>query len=618
MLNAALQTAWAEAVAFWNPPPTLPLSEWAEQYAYLSPESAHQPGKWHAFPYQVGIMDAITDPRVETVTIMKSARVGYTKILNHVVGYHIHQDPCPILIVQPTVEDAQGHSKEEIAPMFRDTPCLDGLVADVKAKDSSNTILKKAYPGGVLHLVGANSARGFRRISVRIVLFDEVDGYPPTAGQEGDQITLGTNRTEFYWNRKIIIGSTPTIKGISRVDASFKESDQRYYKVPCPFCGGKQKLEFGSLKWPKGEPQKARFECIFCKKLIPHSKKRWMVERGEWIAEKEFNGHAGFFIWAAYSYSPNATWGKIAEKFLKAKKNREKLKTFKNTVLAQLWEEEGTKVEWVALKNRAEPYEVRTVPTGGLLLVSGVDTHDDRLEASVWAFGRGEESWLIYHTQLFGDPAADAVWEQLDMLLEYPYPHASGAVLRIASMAVDTGGHRTHYVYNYCRHRAPIVMAIKGATQKNRPILGRPTLQDVDYAGQVIKEGVQLWPVGTDTAKSTIYSRLSKKAPEPGADPVPGYVHFPIGMPDEYYQQLTAEQLVTRYVKGFPVLEWMMPEGSRNEALDCYVYAYAAAYRIGLPVMDWDMLERDLAGDPYDDQPSSPASKPKSKKKRRW
>ena len=217
------------ALDAFRPPKKMSLSEWADEFAYLSAESSAEGGRWKTLPYQKGIMDAITNPNIERVTVMKSARVGYSKILNHVISYHIHQDPCPMMMVQPTIEDAQGYSKEEISPLLRDTPCLQGLVSDPKAKDGANTILQKQFPGGTLSLVGANSARGFRRVSRRIVLFDEVDGYPASAGTEGDQIRLGIMRTEYYWNRKIVAGSTPTLKEFSRIEKLYKETNQQKY-----------------------------------------------------------------------------------------------------------------------------------------------------------------------------------------------------------------------------------------------------------------------------------------------------------------------------------------------------------------------------------------------------
>ena len=572
----------------WHPPEKLLLSEWADKYAYLSPESSADVGQWTCYPYQREIMDALIDPAIETLTWMKSARVGYTKLLNWDTAFHIAQEPCPQLIVQPTVEDAAGYSKDEIAPMLRDMPILEGIVSEPKSRDSSNTVLRKNYPGGILHLVGANSARGFRRITVKRIKFDEVDGYPPTAGHEGDQIKLGSMRGVTFWDRKIILGSTPTIKGISRIEKSFNESDQRYRFLLCPFCGEYQTLVFRDIRWPKNEPQHARYRCKGCKKLIPHSSKRKMDENGEWRGAKKFMGHAGFHIWAAYSYAPNSTWAHIAADFLLAKKDREKLKTFTNTVLGQPWEEKGDQPEWQNLSARAEPYKILTIPMAGLLLVASVDTQDDRLEFLLMAFGRGEESWVIYQTTLTGDPDAPEVWKKLDELLMRTYTHESGAEMHILSMGVDTGGHKTQAVYNYCRSRSPIVFALKGATAQGKPVISTASRQDVNFRGEKVKNGVSLWSIGTDVAKGTIYNRL--KLIEAGH----GFVHFPIGLPDEFYKQLTAEKLITKYNKqGFPVQEWMKTR-ERNDVLDCFVYCYASALKAGLAHRDWDAIERDF------------------------
>ena len=293
-----------KAYAAFLPPKKLSLSASSDEYAYLSVESSAEGGRWRTLPYQKGIMDAVTDPNIEQISVMKSARVGYSKILNHIIAYHIHNDPCPIMIVQPTIEDATGYSKEEIAPMLRDTKCLQGLVSDAKAKDGQNTLLQKLFPGGNLTLVGANSPRGFRRVSRRIVLFDETDGYPASAGTEGDQIKLGIKRTEFFANRKIVAGSTPTVKDFSRIEKLFNQTDQRRYYVPCVKCNHMQYLRWANFECFENDPSTTIYKCEKCNYHIPHSKKRWMIERGEWRATAPYNGkHVGFHIWAAYSLS---------------------------------------------------------------------------------------------------------------------------------------------------------------------------------------------------------------------------------------------------------------------------------------------------------------------------
>jgi len=585
----------ARARKAWAPPPSLSLSEWADQYAYLSAESSAEPGKWHTIPYQRGMMDAFTDPSIEQITIMKSARVGYTKIINNAIGYFIHYDPCPIMVVQPTIEDAAGYSKEEIAPMLRDTPVLEKLVSEARAKDSDNTIVQKTFPGGVLSMVGANSPRGFRRVSRRVVLFDEVDGYPATAGTEGDQIKLGIKRTEYYWNRKIAAGSTPTVDEVSRIQKLFKLSDQRRYFVPCPHCDAPQFLKWGGknekfgIKWPEGEPEKAYYVCEANGCIIDHSEKFWMVTEADrrqqadplcgygWQATAPGNGkHAGFHIWAAYSFSPNATWGQLAVEWLDAKDDPETLKTFVNTALGECWTQEYTaKLGAEGLAARAETYKINTVPARALLLTAGVDVQDNRLCVKIKAWGEGEESWLVDYAEIYGDPADLSVkgpWEQADRMLKQEFIHDTGAKLRVQAVAVDTGGHFTHEAYIFCRARKKRrFIAIKGASTPGRPALGKPSLQDINYKNQTIEKGVSLFLVGVDTIKATVYGRLKKDAAT-GA----GVCHFPVGLPDDYYKQLTAEKQVVKYVNGHARRYWVKKDSARNEALDCEVYAYAA------------------------------------------
>jgi phage terminase large subunit GpA-like protein len=369
-----------------RPPPKMRLSEWADAHFVLSAESSAEPGRWRTLAYQRGPMDAITDPNVERVSFMKSARIGYTKMIDATVGYFIHQDPCPIMVVQPTVDDAEGYSKEEIAPMVRDCAVLTDLVGaeaprrgrpkkgkerESSTKTSSETILLKKFPGGLVEVVGANSGRGFRRRSRRVVIFDEVDGYPASAGNEGDPVKLGERRAEYYWNRKIIAGSTPLIAGASRIEELFEAGDRRRYYVPCPHCGHMDYLKWSGesgdasghvMRFPDG-PASAHFECSSCHGKIEESSKREIIERGEWRAQGEFTGHASFHIWAAYSSSPNASWSQLVQEFLDAKSDPLKLKTFVNTVLGETWQERGDAPDWERLFNRRETYKICTVPT---------------------------------------------------------------------------------------------------------------------------------------------------------------------------------------------------------------------------------------------------------------
>jgi len=569
-----LQEVTSSALAMVALPPELSLNEWAEEYAYLSAENSAEPGKWHTIPYQRGMLDAITDEDVEQATYMKSARVGYTKIIDHAIGYFIHHDPSPILCVQPTLNDARDYSKTEIAPMIRDTPALRGLVSDPKAKDSDNTILQKQYPGGSLTLVGANSPTGFRRLTKRVALFDEIDGYPVGgAGSEGDQIKLGVKRTETYSNRKIVVGSTPTIKGFSRIEREFERSDKRYYFVPCPHCGHKHRLTWANFSWDKTydengqvlehHPETAHFICPNCGSVIEEKHKLEMLEGGEWRATRPFKGHAGFHIWAAYSVFANAAWGKLAAEFLDVKNDPDTLQVFVNTVLGETWEEQGESAKSDDLLDRREDYGPE-VPFEAGLLTAGVDVQDDRLEMEVVAWGDEGESWSMGYEIVYGDPSRQAVWDELDEKLLNVYRHASGRAMRIKATCVDSGGHFTDETYNFCKRRyRRNVWAVKGASTYGNPI-ANPMDKKRSLRGKPVMLGV-------DTAKDTIHARLKV------ADPGPGFCHFPEEYDEEFFKQLTGEKRVTKFVKGLPQRRWVKKSANRRvEALDCRVYALAA------------------------------------------
>jgi len=583
-----------QILSHWRPPPRLSLSEWADTYGVLTGDAAEK-GRWKTLPYQRGIMDAFTDPEVETVVCLKSARVGWTMILGHVIGYFSHQDPCPVMVVQPVVEDAEGYSKEQIAPMFQDTPVLRGLVSESKARNTAgNTILlKQLTNGGVIDIVGANSGRAFRRKSRRVVLFDEASAY--RAIPEGDPIKLGRNRSDYFWNRKIGIGSTPITKGFDRTEAWFLKSDQRRFYVPCPFCQAMQVLRWPQMKWPEGKPEQAAYECENCGELIPHSSKRAMVEAGEWraTAVAAEPGLVGFHIWAAYSFSPNAEWGKLAREFLEVKGDPEQLQTFVNTILGETWEEEFSgQVNAEGLAARREDYPMGQVPAGGLVLTGGVDVQDDRIAVAIWAWGRGEEAWHIYAQEIWGDPSQPELWEQLDAVLETRWAREGGGEMKLAQLAIDSG-HMAHEVYAYCRARkSQGVVPIKGASVRGKPPIGKGAPVDINRRNQAtIKGGAMLYQVGTDTIKATLYARLRH------ANPGPGYIHIGEAATDQFLQQLTPWKLQTRYVKGQPVRDWVKASKDRDEFGDCTVYSYAAlqllARRYNRATM-WDQLEAQL------------------------
>lgn len=528
-------------------------------------------------------MDAVSDPTIETVVVMASAQVGKTEVVNNVVAYHIDQDPCPILVLQPTLEMAQTWSKDRLAPMLRDTPCLRGRVRDARARDSGNTMLHKQFPGGHITMCGANSPAGLASRPIRVVLSDEVDRYPFSAGTEGDPVGLAEKRTTTFFNRKRVRTSTPTIKGVSRIEAAFLASDRRRYHVPCPHCDHMQVLRWHNIQWDKDEdganlPETAAYFCEDCGAQITDADKARVLARGEWRAEVEFNGVAGFHLSALYS--PWVTFAEIAREFLAAKHSPERLQVWTNTVLGEPYEEEGQQADDGALLSRREVYGP-IVPEGAGLLTAGVDVQADRLEIEVLAWGLASETWSMETRVIPGDPTKPDVWRDLDDYLLTPWTHEHGQVMRVACACVDTG-YLTDEVYKFVRPRlARRVFPVKGIAGAGKPISGRPSKAN---SGQV-----PLYPVGVDTAKDALFARLRI------TDPGPGYQHFTSDHDEEYFLQLCAEKKTTRFVKGFPVPSWTKTR-ARNEALDIRVYAMAA-YAILNPNMDI-VMQRIKSGAP--------------------
>ncbi len=565
-----LTTLQQETAKAWLPPPKLTVSQWADSVRKLSPESSAEPGQWRTdrAPYQRGIMDAFNEPTIHTVTIMCSAQVGKTEILNNIVGYFVDQDPAPMLVLQPTLEMAQAWSKDRLAPMLRDTPALKGKVKDPRARDSGNTMLHKQFPGGHITMAGGNSPASLASRPIRIVLCDEVDRYPASAGAEGDPVNLARKRSTTFWNRKLLLTSTPTIRGISRIEAAFEVSDQRRYFVPCPHCQGFQSLCWANVKWEKDKPEAAYYECEHCHADIQHSQKMTMLLRGEWRITATSRGIAGFHL--NEIYSPWVTWSEMVINFLEAKKLPETLKTWVNTSLGETWEETGVTIAEDALYQRREYYGP-DIPQKAVILTAGVDVQNDRLEIETVAWGPGEESWSVRYDILRGNPAEEILWHELDTVLFRKFQHESGIPLEIRATCIDTGGHHTMQVYRYCKRYPFRVLAIKGSSQIGKPIVSRPTRSNMGK--------VDLYAVGTDTAKALIYSRL--KIQEAG----PGYCHFPVsntlGVYNadlEYFRQLTAEKMITRHRLGKAYIAFEKPSGVRNEALDVRVYATAALY----------------------------------------
>jgi phage terminase large subunit GpA-like protein len=574
-----LKAALRRAASIYKPPPTLTVSEWADQYRKLSAEDSAERGQWITAraEYQREFMDAVNDPMVETVVAMWAAQTGKSQCLLNALGYYMDQDASPVLFLQPTLEMAEAFSKDRLAPMLRDTPKLHGKVKDPRSRDSGNTLLHKSFAGGHITLAGANSPASLASRPIRIFIADEVDRFPTSAGSEGDPISLGAKRTTTFWNRKRIYVSTPTIKGASRIESLYEASSKGKYHVPCPHCQTMQVLKWGQVHWPKtaegvAQPEFTIYVCEACAAEITEADKSEMVRQGKWVHEHPEKSIRGF--WVNELYSPWVSWAEMVANFLLAKKHTETLKTFINTSLAETWEQEGESVDDGTLFGRREDYNTEEIvkkyqdgqiwmPPKAVLITAGVDTQDDRVEMEVVGWGPGEESWSIEFITIRGNPALPEVWNELDRHLLKRYPHESG-FLPIAAAVVDSGGHHTKQVYDFCKRRQMRrIWAGKGQAGPGKPITGRPSKGN--------KAGVPLFPIGVDTAKEILYDRL--RLDQFG----PGYCHFPKRMEydEEYFKQLTAEKLRTKFLKGFPVKYWEKTR-ARNEALDMRVYALAA------------------------------------------
>lgn len=556
----------------YQPPPDLTVSEWADAYRRLSAEASAEPGRWdtNRAPYQRGILDALNDPDVHTIVVMSSAQVGKTEILLNIIGYFVDQDPSPILCLQPTLDMAEAFSKDRLAPMVRDTPALRGKIADPRARDSGNTLLHKKFPGGHITMAGANSPASLASRPIRVVLCDEVDRYPVSAASEGDPVNLARKRTTTFWNRKIVLTSTPTIKGLSRIETAYLGSDQRRYHVPCPHCGDSAPLTWERVQWSEDAPKDAAVVCLPCGAVWSESERLTAIAAGEWVSSEPFDGVAGFHL--SEIYSPWSTPGAMAAAFLEAKHaGTEMLQTWVNTALGESWEEQGEQVSDHALMQRLERFP-SAVPAGAHVLTLGADVQADRIEYEIVGWNATEESWSIDDGILPGDPVQDDVWHDLAAVLSERYRHESGAEMTIAQACIDAG-YLTKRVQEFCKQAGAHVVPVIGRAGAGRPVVetGRQRIQRLRKRRA---NGARSEIVGVDEAKSILFRRLQLQKPGPG------YCHFPDDRDAEYFAQLTAEKLVTRYSKGRPVREWVKTR-ERNEALDKRNYAYAALLLYG-------------------------------------
>lgn len=582
-----------------KPPPKLNLVEWADEYRYLSPEASSEPGKWRtdSVPVARGPMLAVSDPKVKQITVMCCTQMMKTELLLNIIGYHVHLDPAPMLLIQPTETSAEAFSKDRVDTMFRDTPAIRDKVGDKRSRDGGNTILHKQFVGGHLTMVGANAPSNLAMRPVRLVLADEIDKYPASAGEEGDPIKLAAERMDTFWNSLLVTVCSPTVAGKSRIELEYEQSDKRIYEVPCPHCHERREMKWRQVQWPEGKPEEAAYFCEVCGCQWSEPDRIRAIGRGEWRATAPFTNHAGFKV--SKLASPWRPLSELAVKWEKAAGRPQLVKTFYNTQLAETFKEVGEAPGYKTIfdNNRGE-YMRGSVPMGACFLTAGVDVQKDRLEYEVVGWGPGRRSWSVDYRVIDGDTSnegPDGPWAKLqEVISTETWPHPTGAQLPIRMAAVDSG-FRTSFVYDFCkRFSNSRVVPIKGSDSQVMAV-GAPRTIDRKKDGKQVWRGLKLYMVGSSFIKRELYDWLVLPRPEEG-EPPPGYCTFPQDYEELHFKELTSEQLVMRQARNGSLKElWEPTPNVRNEPLDCRVYARAAATLVGMDRFKPEHWQRMLA-----------------------
>ncbi len=611
----------------------LTVSEWADENRMLSAKAAAEPGPWRTerTPYLRDIMDALSaDSPYEWVVFMKGAQIGGTECVLNWLGYVIDRVPAPTMIVWPTENDIKSNVRIRIDPFFESTPCVGDKISDGGPKDGANNTFLKEFPGGFLSFAASNSTSALRSKPVCNLGLDEVDEYPGNANQQGDPVTLAEARTRtFGTRRKIAAVSTPTVKGASRIERLYATTDMRRYYVPCPFCGVYQVLVWEQMRHEKGRPDIAWYECIHCAGEIQNHHKVDMLPRGEWRPEREASSprRIGFHLSGLYSPVGMLSWGTCMSEHHEAQGDPQKLRAWTNTVLGESYAEKGERPEWEKLFYRRGEYEVGTIPEGVLLLTAGVDVQKDRIEAEVVGWGRGKESWSIDYYTFTGDTSDlnSEAWQGLREFMSSSFVHPTGAMLSINLVAIDCG-YATTNVYNFAREFSDTKLAVIKGEDSRTQIYSQPRPVDVTTAsGRKIKRALKRYPVGVSVLKHELYGWL-RLTHEAGTPVPPGFCHFP-DYGEEYFKQLTGEDYITtesrstHQVRG----EWKKNR-ERNEALDCRIYARAAASILQIDRFkgpQWDRLELSLGtirsaptSEPSARVPAGPVARPERRRYR--
>jgi phage terminase large subunit GpA-like protein len=617
-----LNTCLAKILSGMKPPEDLTVSQWADKNRRLTSESSAEVGKWRTSrtPYMFDILDSFTDPLIEHIVVVAASQVGKSETINNMVGYCIDQDPGPILLIQPTIDDVKRYSEMRIAPMIRETRCLKRKVADPKSRDAANTKRQKSFPGGVLVMTGSNVAHDLSSMPIRYVFGDERDRWATSAGSEGDPWELAVARTRTFYNKKMVEVSTPTVKGASAIENSYNLGTMERWKTQCPHCGEYVELTFDNIRFEydaaeNGDKKIFHISEIFyvCPECGGISDEHTMKSQpAKWVATvpEARKHHKTRSFWLTAWVSPWATWESIILQFLQAGTDSAKLQVVYNTQFGELWEERGDIASEDDVMARREVYEAE-VPDGVLLLTCGVDTQDDRLEYEVVGHRRYGETWGIKKGVILGRPDTEEVWERLDEVLSHKYKFKSGVSLQISLTFIDEGGHFTQEVRQHCLARQyDHVFAIKGANRPDIPYTAPPKKQKIVVNGKVIGQ-VWVYEIGVNAGKQKIVDNL--RVQSPGAN----YCHFPLR--DDYGKQFF-KQLMSEHLAYVPKLkhpwQWQkIPGHERNEAFDIRNYNLAACEILS---PDWDAIEQKLrTAKPGEENASIPMKEKKAKLRKR-
>lgn len=590
---------WA---ALWRPRVPLSISAWAAAHRRLSGKTAAEPGPWsnERVPYLAAIMDALDRSHPASVVVLaKSTQIGASECALNWIGRTIQEEPASFLALFPSEKGARKWMRTRLNVMIAETPTLRKLIplgrkaaslhfgVDWQAENS--TLQEKHYPGGVLFTGSANIPEDIASISVAYLLLDEIDRFTQALEDEGDPVDIAERRTANFPRRKIFKISSPTTEETSRVWPSFLASTQDRYHVPCPDCGHMQTLRFANLTWPEGKPKQAMYRCESCAVLFEERHKTEMLRAGEWRAdfpEREAE-IKGFHINGLYSpIGLGDSWSQHAVAWDRAKGNPIKTQVFMNTRAGEPVKSGKERVDWQVIKERAEPYKLRTIPQGVLLLSSGTDVQHDRLETVILGHSRGDRISVIDYDIRYGDPTRDDVWRELDDYLARSIDNSFGVPMRITTSAIDSGNWQ-HEVTNFTRtRRARNIIACKGSSIATRQPIGKPTMVDVNYRGKDQKHGAEQYQIGVSVLKTLIYRRLNADTEATIAN---RHFHYSTDLNEEFYRQWAAEVFD-------PKAGWVKIY-DRNEVLDTIVLAIAAGLHQSMQIhkmrdADWVRLEQ--------------------------